>query len=250
MNPSSVFKTSSEIEAEMIKFQLQENNIEAQIIADAGSFSVTVEQPNKDKAAGIISEWEKSEDQTKTNTRRPSSKLFSPIISFLAFLLGAGFVYWKYHSVIHPPEKNDNNFDSVADEFFYYDDDKVLVRLELDKNFDGNIDTIYYYNSLGQTSHAKLDIDFDGSFEEQIEFTHNNVAMVTIDYDLDGNPDSIGHYKSGNMVELEIFGTELEPGHKRLFYDAHEKLVSSEFDADGDGVFEQSTKYDHFENPL
>ncbi|MEJ5273674.1 MAG: hypothetical protein WH035_06045 [Spirochaetota bacterium] len=62
----------------------------------------------------------------------------------------------------------DTNFDGKYDDFYYFENGK-LVRQEIDSNFDGKIDIIIYIQD-NYIYKIEQDKDFDGKFETVINY--------------------------------------------------------------------------------
>jgi len=108
-------------------------------------------------------------------------------------------------------ERADMNGDGKPDLFRYFaeggtEDQKKLVRLEVDLNFDGRVDKINTYNpETGKLTKVELNWDFDKAFD-MVEFydADGNLESEEIDRDFNGAFDVLKKYKGGLLYSRQI----------------------------------------------
>ncbi len=67
-------------------------------------------------------------------------------------------------------EESDYNSDGIMDNFYYYENG-VVIRQEVDSNFDGKIDVwVYITNSGKSISRYEKDLNYDGVVDKVKEF--------------------------------------------------------------------------------
>lgn len=108
-------------------------------------------------------------------------------------------------------ERADMNGDGKPDLSRYFaagadEDQKKLVRLEVDLNFDGRVDKINSYNSeTGKLAKVELNWDFDKAFDMvEIYDAEGNLETEEIDRDFNGAFDVLKKYKSGLLYSRQI----------------------------------------------
>ena len=102
----------------------------------------------------------------------------------------------------------DINSDNKPDVFNYYragegDEEKLLVRKEIDLNFDGAVDVSQIWKE-GEMTQEQIDADFDGR-NDWIDF-YDQGERIRAEWDtsFDGRPDLIRYYESGKIARVEM----------------------------------------------
>jgi hypothetical protein len=249
----SVYETSTSLDAHMILNLLGQEGIEGRVDGEylpggVGELQainlvrVMVDETDHERAAQIIKNWEAIETENEEiakNRKSSGASLF-----LVGAIIGGGLIYWAYNSPV-TEDGIDLNGDSVLDEKWIYKDHRIS-RTEVDRNFDGNVDVVYNFDRRGGLKESKQDDNFDGVFESVFKF--NNGLTQTQDSDLnqDGNIDYKAQFKHGNIEEIVILGEGQDSRKKRQKFKMG-KLVSAEYDSNGDGKYDIEYEYDYFE---
>lgn len=209
-----------------------------------GFIRVMVEDKFYENAKQIVTEWESAQpDQKPPEKRKP--KLSTRGLEFIAgLIIGIGSMFWAYNSPV-TKEGIDYDGDGINEEIWIYKDGR-LNRSEIDQNRDGNMDYITTYSRRSLASSAKVDINFDGVFETTIKYREGLPHIEESDSNQDGNIDLKTYYKSGVIDQAHIFGNNSASPIKIQKFKMG-KLVSAEFDSNGDGVLDVVYEYDFFE---
>jgi len=209
-----------------------------------GVVRVMVNEDNYNKAQTIIDEWESKPAANPVNQApaKHSSNFGAGL--FFGIIIGAGATYWAYNSPV-TVDGIDHDHDGQLDERYIYKDNR-LSRIEVDRNLDGNMDVISSYNIEGMIHKTISDDNFDGIYEGTTTYERGNALL----YEADLNNDEIIDYRSffdnGVISEIRITGpTSFSPKKKQKY--KMNKLISSEFDSDGDGSYDTFYKYDYYE---
>lgn len=203
---------------------------------------VMVEDADYEAARQVIKDWEAVEVERE---EPPPRKVTYGIPAFaLGLVIGSGLVAWAYNSPV-TKDGVDRDGDGVLDEKWTYRDGR-MTKAETDRNFDGKVDLIYHYDLRGLPKRAKYDDDFDGIYET--EYIHEDAITQRQESDLnqDGDIDYRVLLRHGNIDEAVILGAENDYRKKRQRFHMG-KLISAQFDTDGDGSFDIEYEYDHFE---
>ena len=111
---------------------------------------------------------------------------------------------------------------------------------------DRDYDYIYYYNNKGLIKYAESDDNFDGVFETKILYRNGNAAREDSDKDQNGIKDFRVNYKYGVIDNIEFIDESTGKIIKRQFYQIG-KLISADYDSNGDGKFDIHYEYDKYE---
>ena len=250
-----IFEASSGLEAHMIFNLLQQAGIDGRIDGEylqggAGELQamnmvrILVDESDYTKAQEVINIWESNQVE-KTTVTAPKSKSSSVGIGFFfGLLIGAGTTFWVYNS---PVDINgiDHNDDGQLDEKWVYKDNRIN-QIEIDRNLDGKMDVINKFNRKGRIYKSEIDDNFDEVFESTITYQHGNQLLAVSDTDQDGTIDVKSHYVNGVLTEVEILGPTISSPKKKQQYNMY-KLISSEFDSNGDGIYDKHYTYDYYE---
>ncbi len=196
------------------------------------------------KAQEIIQVWNAipMDEQREHSYKNKPSRIGTGLV--LGLLIGFGTTYWAYNS---PTTYNgiDYDDDGILDTRFEYRDNRHY-RTYIDRNLDGVVDVIYRFSRKGMIYREEADDDFDGTFETTITYRQGNAVLAEVDLDQDGKIDSKGYYTDGVLTVIEILGpTPLSPKVRQHY--KMNKLISSEFDSNGDGVYDKKYTYDYYE---
>lgn len=250
----TVFEALSGLEAHMIHNLLQQAGIECRVDGEyfqggvgelpANMVRVLVEGPDYEKARTIINEWEATQlDNTDTRVpARKSSGIGTGLV--LGLLIGTGLTFWAYNSPV-TSDGVDYNDDGRLDEKWTYRDNRI-IRAEVDRNLDGKIDTIHHYSIKGIIYKTEADDNFDGIYETIYKYKHGTVYLQESDLNQDSHTDYRAHSENGLLSEVEILGPDSNSPKKKQTYRMN-KLFSSEYDSNGDGVYDTLYEYDYYE---
>ncbi len=250
-----VFTASTGLEAHMIANQLQQSGIETRIdgeylqggtggIQAANMVSVLVEDVDYVKALEIIEAWDtiQVDAPSENSYKHKSNKIGTGLV--LGLLIGFGTTYWAYNS---PTTYNgiDYDDDGILDERYEYRNNR-LYRAQSDRNLDGLVDVIHRYSRKGMIYRSEIDDNFDGTFEGTITYRQGNSVLAEADNDQDGEIDSKMYFTDGVLSVIEILGPTPSSPKVRQHYKMN-KLVSAEFDSNGDGIYDKKYTYDYYE---
>jgi len=249
----SVYEASTSLDAHMILNLLVQEGIEGRVDGEylpggVGELQainlvrVMVDEADHERATQIIKNWEAIEIEKEERAKNRSSN-GAPIF-LIGAVIGGGLIYWTYNSPV-TEDGIDMNGDGVLDEKWIYKDQRIS-RTEVDRNFDGNVDIIYDFDRKGILKESKQDDNFDGIFESVFKFADGLTQTQESDLNQDGNIDYKAQFKHGNIDEIVILGEGQDFRKKRQKFNMG-KLVSAEYDSNGDGSYDIEYKYDYFE---
>jgi len=249
----SVYEASTSLDAHMIANLLLQEGIEGRVDGEylpggvgelpaINLVRVMVEEADYERAAQVIRDWEAIETDKEERTNNKSSNGVS--IFLLGAVIGGGFIYWAYNSPV-TEDGIDMNGDGVLDEKWIYKDYRIS-RTEVDRNFDGNVDIIYDFDRKGILKESRQDDNFDGIFESVFTYEDGLTQTQESDLNQDGNIDHKARFRHGNVDEIVILGEGQDFRRKRQKFNMG-KLISAEYDTDGDGNYDIEYEYDYFE---
>jgi hypothetical protein len=249
----SVYEASSTLDAHMILNLLEQEGIQGRVdgeylpggIGELQAINlvrVMVDEADYEKAAQVIRDWEAIEVDKEERTKDKTSNGVS--VFLIGVVIGGGSIYWAYNSPV-TEDGIDMNDDGVLDEKWIYKDNRIS-RTQVDRNFDGKVDVIYRLDHRGMLKESKQDDDFDGIFESAFIFEDGLTHIQESDLNQDGNIDYKAKYRYGNIDEITILGEGQDFRKKRQKFNMG-KLVSVEYDANGDGSYDIKYEYDYFE---
>ena len=249
----SVYEASTSLDAHMILNLLVQEGIEGRVDGEylpggVGELQainlvrVMVDDSNYEKAARVIKDWEAIEVDKEDRSGNKSSNGVS--VFLIGVVVGGGLIYWAYNSPV-TEDGIDMNGDGVLDEKWTYKDNRIS-RTEVDRNFDGNVDVIYNFDRKGILEVSKQDDNFDGIYESVFRFENGLTQTQESDLNQDGNIDYKAQYRYGNIDEIIILGEGQDFRKKRQNFNMW-KLISAEYDTDGDGSYDIEYEYDYFE---
>jgi len=248
-----VYESSTAVEAYMVKNLLESEGIESRVdgeylqggVGDLQAIGVVrlmVEDSLFQKAKEIIDQWEAS--QPAPDAVKPSKSSGAVNGFVLGVILTAGVAIYIFNS---PVTKSgvDYDGDGFLEEEWSYRNDRV-DRVKYDRNFDKKYDAIFFYDNRGLLSSAESDDNFDGVFESKIFFRLGSPVSEESDKNQNGVVDYIGTYKYGVLNSIEIIDENSGKARKRQHYELN-KLISSDYDSNGDGRLDIHYEYDQFE---
>ena len=205
---------------------------------------VLVDESDYTEAREIINNWEAAQVE-KEKVSIPENKS-SGIGRGLLFglVIGAGTTILAYNTPI-TVEGIDHNGDGQLDEKWTYKDNRISSA-EIDRDLDGKVDAISRYDRKGMLYKLQLDDNFDGVYESTITYERDNPVLQESDLNNDGLIDYRVHFNNGVLHEVEITGPASNSPKKKQTYELN-KLVSSKFDSNGDGIYDKSYQYDYYE---
>ena len=205
---------------------------------------VLVEESDYTKARVIINAWETTqvEKEAISIPINKSSGIGRGL--FFGLLIGSGATFWVYNSPV-VIDGIDYNNDGKLDEKWIYKDNRISSA-EVDRNLDGEIDIIHSYDYKGRLYKSELDDNFDGVYESVVTYKRGNPVLQESDSDNDGRIDYRIFLKNGILHEVEIIGPNSNSPKKKQVYEMN-KLISSKFDSNGDGIYDKSYEYDFYE---
>ena len=138
--------------------------------------------------------------------------------------------------------------DGIVDEIYHYRG-QVLESTERDRNADRKIDLRWLNDFNGIPVGYESDDDFDGVFEWTGEVERGDLKRAVEDSDRDGRPESVQVFVHGVLRTHDIYEATGSHVVARETFD-NAMHVSTEFDKDGDGVFERRVDYDGNAEPV
>jgi len=249
----SVYEASNALEAHMILNLLEQEGITGRVDGEylpggVGELQainlvrVMVDEPDFERARQVIRDWEAIRVVEEETMARQRSGGISVFVFGLA--IGGGLMFWAYNMPV-TRHGIDINGDGVLDEKRVYRNNR-LIRTEVDRNFDGKADAVYYFDRRGLIKVAEHDDNFDGVYETRFKYTDGMKDLQESDLNQDGNTDFRASFKFGNLDEVVITGEGRDSRKKQQKFRMG-KLVSAEYDSDGDGGFDTEYEYDYFE---
>ena len=248
-----VYESSTALEAHMVKNLLAQEDISSQINGEylqggvgelqaIGVVKVMVDESDYIKAKGIIDNWEST--QTTISNDKPN-KSSSAANGFIAgVILTMSIIYFIYSSPVSTDGIDYNNDDFLDEKWIYRN--RKLQELHIDRNQDRIYDIKYYYSNKGIVKYAEADDNFDGVFESKIIIRNGNYLREESDKDQDGIIDYRVNYKFGVIDNIEFIDKNSGKVIKRQLYKMG-KLVSADYDSNGDGNYDTHHEYDSYE---
>jgi hypothetical protein len=250
-----IFEASSGLEAHMISNLLQQVGITSRIDGEflqggvgelqaMGFVRVLVEDADYTNAQEVIKTWDTNQLESAQKYTHKSKSSGVGIGLIIGLLIGAGATFLVYNTPV-TIEGIDYNDDGKLDEKWVYRDNRIS-RIEIDRNLDGSVDNVHLYNRKGRIYKTETDDNFDGVFEGVLTYKRGNPDIQTIDSDQDGIVDIKSYSNFGVLREIDIIGPTPTSPKKKQYFEMH-KLISSEFDSNGDGIYDKKYSYDYYE---
>lgn len=209
-----------------------------------GFVRIAVDDADYDAARALVKAWESSQPAIEAPATVKPKGSKGGLGFIVGLLVGVSATYWVYSS---PVSKSGIDYDrnGVNDVVWIFKDNR-LTKAETDRNFDGNVDFIVNYSIKGLISSSQLDDDFDGVFETTAEYWKGVPYIQELDSNKDGITDDKSYLEYGVLNKVEIYGDS--PGVPvKVQHFSLGKLVSAEFDSDGNGTLDVLYEYDRFE---
>ena len=244
-----VYEASSSLDAYMILNLLEQEGIYGRVDGEylpggVGELQamnlvrVMVDESDYERARQVISDWEAIQvEREERATRKPAGRLAGFMVGAV---MGGGLVYWAYNTPV-TGHGVDLNGDGVPDEMRVFRDNRIS-RTELDRDYDGAVDAVFYFDRRGILKEAKFDDNFDGIYETTYEYKDGLTHSQESDMNEDGHIDYRASFRYGNLDEVVITGEGQDVRTRRQRFHMG-KLISAEYDADGDGSFETEYGY-------
>jgi len=252
-----VYECTLAVEAHMICDLLARAGISARVdgefLAGAGgdlpignTIKVRVDPSRAAEAREVIDEWERAQPPPEPGAAPQRSRTRSPLWFLVGLLIGGTIIFIVFRTP-YTQAHVDRDGDGIEDQFYYYSG-QTLYRYESDRNNDRKIDTRQEYDLQGVLSSYEGDDDFDGRFEWQSVAEGGQIVTETLDSNGDGKPDLVQHLLHGVIRSVDIYdGAGLRIVARQHFDGAWHD--ATEFDADGDGIFERHVEYDRYGEP-
>jgi len=245
-----IYETSTSLDAYMILNLLEQEGIYGRVDGEylpggVGELQainlvrVMVDDAEYERARQVICDWEAVQvEREEYASRRPAGGL----AGFMAgVILGGGLGYWAFNTPVTGHDV-DLNGDGVPDEKRIYRDNR-LSRTEVDRDSDGRVDIVFYFDRGGALKEATFDDNFDGIYETSYEYQYGLVRSQESDLNQDGHTDYRASFRYGNLDEVVIIAEDQGSRTRRQRFHMG-KLISAEYDADGNGSFETEYGYD------
>ena len=275
-----VYRSSDELEAQMICNLLEQAGIEAHLSGehlqglgianqpvqifvqeedfDRASRVVDSGDPEAGQAAApgrefgprIAADDERGSDSTSQRTYRNHERAretdWAGVLMGLVIgiLLGAAGMFWAYNS---PIEENgiDYDGDGRLDEQWTYVDDRI-AKVEIDANLDGTIDSIAEYDHLGLIESGADDANFNGTFDTILHYEDGRLVRYEMDADENGFYEYSEEYFDNGDREIIYLNPATEKPFK-IIRATPFGYKDAEVDLDGDGKMDILRKFDEQE---
>lgn len=144
--------------------------------------------------------------------------------------------------------RRDLNGDGRPDEVWVYVNNH-LSESSIDRNFDGIVDAWNYFDPAGKQTLAKADNNFDTIPDVTWTYTNGVLASSHSDTDFNAIPDVICVFTNElpTRVDWQPNGTNLVM-LRQIFRNG--VLVEESHDTNMDGIFDVTTHFDAFQNPI
>ncbi len=250
---NSVYEASTSLDAHMILNLLQQEGIQGRVdgeylpggvgeIQAINLVRVMVDDADYERARSVIRDWEAIQVDREEETTRKSA---SGISAFMfGLIIGGGLIFWSYNTPV-TEDGIDMNGDGRMDRKRIYRDNRKS-RTEVDRNFDGKVDVVNYFDRRGVQKESRYDDNFDGIYETKYRYKNGITHSRESDMNQDGIIDYRAKFRNGNLVEAVILGGKHDSRKKRQKFHMG-KLISAEYDTDGDGSIDIKYEYDSFE---
>jgi hypothetical protein len=251
-----VYECTLAVEAHMICDLLARGGVSARVdgefLAGAGgdlplgnTVKVRVDPAHAAEAREIIADWESLQPPEPIQpVKRPP---WHSGLWFFAGLLVGGTALYLVLTMETSVSGTDYDGDGRDEETYHYVGERVS-SVDIDSNADGKVDTRWNYDLRGNPQLVEEDADFDGRFERRSVYEDGWMLASTLDEDGNGRFDLVTHYIKGVPQDLEIYDTSGEHLVARQNF-TRRWHTSTDFDMDGDGVFERHVELDRFGAP-
>lgn len=251
-----VYETSTSLEAYMVKNLLENEGVESRVDGEhlqggvgelqaIGIVRVMVDEANIEKAINIITLWESEQSPSSDEKPKKSSSATNGFIFGVIFTIG--LVYLIFNSPV-TSTGIDYNGDGFLNQKWIYENDRISIT-KIDRNFDKSYDLIINYGNKKLLEYASSDDDFDGFFETTITYLNDNILYEESDTDQNGVIDYRVKYESGIIQTIEYLDESNGNVKKRQIF-KKKKMISSEYDSNGDGILNIYSEYDQYEEKI
>jgi hypothetical protein len=249
----SVYECTLAVEAHMICDLLARAGISARVdgefLSGAGgelplgsTIRVRVDPSRAAEAREVINDWEKVQPAPEPDAKPAKrSSWRSPLWFFAGVVVGGGLMVFGLRTP-YTSEGAHLDGDGIVDEVYHYRG-QVLDMIEYDRNADRKIDARWFYDLNGVATHRESDDDFDGRFEWHGNAVRGFPVREEMDVDGNGKPERAWVSKHGVLRAIEIYDSTQTRVVARELFDSG-RHTHSEYDQDGDGVFERRVDYD------
>ena len=249
-----VYESSTAPEAHMVKILLESKGIQPRLDGEhlpsgAGTLPainlvrVLVDDEDYIAASEVIDEWESSRNHA-AKEHGPKAKPKGLIGFLLGATLASAAVSWIYNSPA-TVDGIDYNADGQLDETWTYKNNR-LSETTHDRNLDGIVDQKYYFGTSGIIKSAEIDYNFDGTFETKQSYQKGNIVSEVSDMNQNGIVEYRVLFRHGSIDSIEFIDEATRKVRKLQHYESG-RLVSAEFDSNGDGQLDTKYKYDEYE---
>jgi hypothetical protein len=256
-----VYECTLPVEAHMICDLLARAGISARVdgefLAGAGgelpmgsNVKVRVDPSRAAEARQVIDEWERLQPPPDpAGAVKPRSSLRSPLIFIAGVMIGAVAVFVALRS---PSTLSNADFDNdgITDEIYHYSGN-VMERIEFDRNADGNTDALWLFDHRGVPKRYDSDDDFDGRYEWKSDTERGQFVTGRLDANGDGRSDLVMHSIHGVLHHVDVYDEAGQRVVARRNFEGGLGVFNNftEFDGDGDGVFERRVEFDRYGEP-
>lgn len=248
-----VYEASSGLEAHMLKNLLDHENIDSRIDGEylqggigelqaMGIVRLMVDETNYSRAKEVIGQWEAGQAANHSAMEAKKSKFF------YGFIFGVVMSSAAIYLILSSPVGDDGidyDGDGFLEEKWIYRAGK-LSETHIDRNYDGEYDDIFYYDVKGLLKSSKSDGDFDGFFESKTVYFHGKPLREETDSNQNGIVDLRTNYTYGVLDNIEFIDEDTGRTRKKQFFKLG-KLISADYDSNGDGKFDVRYEYDRYE---
>jgi hypothetical protein len=213
------------------------------------TIKVRVDPSRAVEARAVIDEWQREQPPISTApVAVPARSALRSSLWFVAGLLvGAGALYYASRSPA-TSQSADFNGDGIEDEIYHYEG-VTLTRIDLDRDSDGKIDGRWFHDLGGVPKRYEGDENFDGRFEWVSELKDGQFVTTTVDWNGDGERDSVMHFERGVLHHTDVYDEAGQRIVSRQHFVDGAWNDHNEVDADGDGIFERRVELDRYGEP-